>query len=263
MLRVENLCFSVEQIEIIKNICMEVNIGEFVGLIGPNGSGKSTLLKNIYKVLKPLRGALFLNEKSILEMTNKDAAQKMAVVAQENDTGFDFTVNEIVLMGRHPYKKLFESDTLEDQEIVDRALKRVGMYQMAERSFMTLSGGEKQRVLIARALVQDTEFLVLDEPTNHLDIGYQISIMDLIKNIGITTFAAIHDLNIAALYCDRLIILKDGVIITSGVPVEVLSVELIKSLFGIEVEFFTNKRTGAIQISPLPSIAIGKSMTAS
>ena len=263
MLKVDGLCFSVEQNEIIKNICLEVKKGEFVGLIGPNGSGKSTLLKNIYKVLRPLSGAIFLNDKSILDMNNKEAAQEMAVVAQENETGFDFTVNEIVLMGRHPYKGLFESDTPEDHTIVDRALKRVGMFQMAERSFINLSGGEKQRVLIARALVQDTEFLVLDEPTNHLDIGYQINIMDLIKNIGITTFAAIHDLNIAALYCDRLITLKDGVIITSGVPEDVLSVELIRRMFGIEVELFTSKHTGAIHISPMPSIAIGRSVTTS
>jgi iron complex transport system ATP-binding protein len=257
MLKVDNLCYGVEQKEIISNICLEIDKGEFVGLIGPNGSGKSTLLKNIYKVLKPLGGTAYLKGKSILEMSNKEAAQEIAVVAQENNTGFDFSVNEIVLMGRHPYKRLFERETREDEEIVERALKRVGMDLMAERSFISLSGGEKQRVLIARALVQDTEFLILDEPTNHLDIGYQINIMDLIKNLEITTFAAIHDLNIAALYCDRLIVLNDGVIITSGVPNEVLTFELIKDLFGIEVEFYTNRRTGALQMSPMPSGNIG------
>ena len=253
MLRVSDLCYAVDRKEIIKNICIQIQKGEFVGLIGPNGSGKSTLLKNIYKVLRPSRGAVFVDGRSLLEMSNRQAAQVISVVAQENDNSFDFSVEEIVLMGRHPYKTLFGADTAEDQQRSQNALEQVGMGYMRERSFSTLSGGEKQRVLIARALVQDTEFLILDEPTNHLDIGYQISIMDLIKSIGMTTFAAIHDLNIAAMYCDTVIILKDGDIVTSGAPKDVLTAASMRDIFGIEADIYTNKKTGAIQISPLPT----------
>ena len=260
-LKISDLCYSVEQTDIITDICLEIQSGEFVGLVGPNGSGKSTLLKTVYKLLKPQKGAVLLDGQNLLGLSNKEAARELAVVAQESGGGFEFTVEEIVMMGRHPYKTLFESDSTLDEEIVSRCLQRVGMFSMKDRSFTNLSGGEKQRVLIARALVQDTSFLILDEPTNHLDIGYQIGIMDLIKSIGITTFAAIHDLNIAAMYCDRVIILKDGQIINSGSPRDIFTAELILDLFGIEVEFYTNKRTGALQFSTVPTIHTKKGRT--
>ncbi len=252
-LKIDDLYFTIEQVEIVKNVNLEVQHGEFVGLIGPNGSGKSTLLKNIYKVLKPCKGTIVINNKNLLEMSNKETARELAVVAQENDNGFDFSVEDIVIIGRHPYKGLFEANTQEDMLIVDRSLDRVGMLRFKSRSFLSLSGGEKQRVLIARALVQETEFLILDEPTNHLDIGYQISIMDLIKNITITTFAAIHDLNIAAIYCDKIIFMKDGRIIRCGPPEKIMTEENLFELFGIEVEISINQRSKKLQISPVPS----------
>ena len=135
MLKISDLCFDVDQKQIVTNVSLEIHKGEFVGLIGPNGSGKSTLLKNIYKLLKPSKGTMLLNEKSILRMSNKEAAKELAVVAQEGESGFDFSVEDIVMMGRHPHKPLFEADNAEDRDVVRRGLERVGMLNMTNRSF--------------------------------------------------------------------------------------------------------------------------------
>lgn len=147
----------------------------------------------------------------------------MAVVAQHIYYNFDFTVQDVVLMGRSPYKKPMERDNAEDYKIVQDALKQVGMESFAKRSFSTLSGGEQQRIILARALAQKTECLILDEPTNHLDIKYQLQLLDIVKQLNFTVISAIHDLNIAAMYCDRLYVMKDGRILASGTPKEVLS----------------------------------------
>ncbi|MDZ5034502.1 ABC transporter ATP-binding protein, partial [Clostridium perfringens] len=179
-------------------------------VIGPNGSGKSTLLKNIYRLYKPSSGSILLDNKELSKMKDKDCAKEIAVLAQESNTHFDFTVKQIVKMGRYPYKSVFEDYSKDDLKMVKEMLKKVGLESYSDRNFSELSGGEKQRTLIARALVQNTDFLVLDEPTNHLDIGYQIQLMDLVKSLNITTLAAIHDMNLAAMYCDYLIVMKDG-----------------------------------------------------
>lgn len=217
-MKVEEISYSVRDKRLIESISLEIIEGEFIGLIGPNGSGKSTLLKNIYRVLKPDRGGVYLNGKDLSQMTQKETARSMAVVSQEANMAFDFAVMDIVMMGRAPHKRLLESDTARDQEIAERALARVGMQHVASSSFATLSGGEKQRVLIARALAQEAGFLILDEPTNHLDIRYQLQMMDLVKALKLTSFAALHDLNIAACYCDRIYVLNDGRIVAAGRP---------------------------------------------
>lgn len=221
---------------ILKGISVDSGNKELVGIIGPNGSGKSTLLKCIYRVLKADSGAVYLDGDELYSMNAKSSAKKMAVVAQHNYYNFDFSVREVVLMGRAPHKKALERDNAKDYQIVEEALQRVQMEQFADRSFSTLSGGEQQRVILARALAQQTPALILDEPTNHLDITHQIMLMELVKTLDVTVISAIHDLNIAAAYCDRIYILKDGVLEACGTPAEVLTTEMIKKIYKVDAE---------------------------
>jgi iron complex transport system ATP-binding protein len=251
-IEVECVTFSIHDKRLIDGICLQVKAGELVGLIGPNGSGKSTLLKNMYRVLKPDSGLVTLDGQDMLRMKYKETARQMAVVSQDAPQTFDFSVRDIVLMGRHSHKKLLEADTVVDHELVEQALERVGMDAQADQGFATLSGGEKQRVLIARALAGQARFLVLDEPTNHLDIRYQLQILDLVKTLRITTLAALHDLNLAAFYCDRMYVLKEGKVVASGITEDVLQPDLLWSVFGVETEICIHPKTGKPNITFLP-----------
>lgn len=242
MLQVENLSFKIKEKKILKQVGFQVHEGEFVGIIGPNGSGKSTLLKNVYKVLKPQEGKIMFMNRDLLTMNNREMAQQLAVVIQEQEASFDFTVEEVVMMGRHAKKKMMESENEADREIVHQTLRATGLYEIREQSFITLSGGEKQRAFIARALVQDTPCLLLDEPTNHLDIKYQLELMNLVKAQKKTVVAVIHDLNIASMYCDRLYALKEGKIVASGTPKQVLTPEFIKEVYEVEAEIVDDTR---------------------
>ena len=248
-LKVNNLKFRIDKKEILKNISFEVPKGSFIGIIGPNGSGKSTLLKNIYRLYKPYSGEILLDNKDIFKMKDKDCAKEIAVLAQESNSQFDFTVEQIVKMGRYPYKSMFEDYSKKDLKMVYDMLKKVGLEDYKDRSFSNLSGGEKQRVLIARALVQNTDFLILDEPTNHLDIGYQIQLMDLVKSLNITTLSAIHDMNLASMYCDYLLVMKDGKIITCGTVKEVITKEMLKDVFGVNAYIGINPINNKLQVS--------------
>ncbi|NKF06579.1 ABC transporter ATP-binding protein [Clostridium gasigenes] len=247
--QVKNLRFSIDKKEILKDISFEIPKGSFVGVIGPNGCGKSTLLKNIYRLYKPSSGSILLDNKELAKMKDKDCAKEIAVLAQESNTHFDFTVEQIVKMGRYPYKSVFEDYSKADLKMVKEMLQKVGLESFGERSFSELSGGEKQRTLIARALVQNTEFLILDEPTNHLDIGYQIQLMDLVKGLNITTLSAIHDMNLAAMYCDYLIVMKDGKIIKFGTVEEVINSEMLKDIFGVNAHVGVNPINKKLQVS--------------
>lgn len=220
--------------EILKGVDFALHNKEFVGIIGPNGSGKSTFLKCVYRVQKPTGGKIYFDGKYIDELSYRESALKMAVVAQHNFYSFDFSVLDVVLMGRSPHKKMLERDNAEDFAIARKALAKVGMGGFEERSFNTLSGGEQQRVILARALTQQTECLVLDEPTNHLDIKYQLQIMDIVKSLDLTVVAAIHDLNIAAMYCDRLVAIKAGQVVGVGTPRELLTEKFIYDMYEVE-----------------------------
>lgn len=253
-LKVKDLNYKIDEINILKNISFQLNEGEFVGIVGPNGCGKSTLLKNIYRVYTPYTGSIFLSEENIVKLTNKVIAKKMGVVSQENDLSFDFNVMDMVMMGRFSHKELFQGETKNDIEIVENCLNKVGMLKFKDRSFLSLSGGEKQRVLIARALAQEAKILILDEPTNHLDIGYQIQIMDIVKKQNLTIFSAIHDLNIAASYCDKIFLMHFGEIIDFGTPEEVLNKENIEKLFRVKVAIEKNKYTNKLNIIYISSL---------
>ncbi|MEO1771999.1 MULTISPECIES: ABC transporter ATP-binding protein [Enterococcus] len=235
-LHVENLCCSYENQSVLSNLNLKAHHQQFVGIIGPNGSGKSTLLKAVYRALKPKSGEIRLDETPLRVMSYKESAQKMAAVGQENELPFDFRVEEIVQMGRYPAKRFFDNDTVEDYQLVAEALEQLGITHLAQRNFQHLSGGEKQRVLIARALAQNTDLLLLDEPTNHLDIHYQLEIFELLSRLPLTVVSAIHDLNIAAMYCDYLYVMESGEILTSGNPGDVLTKETLQQVFQVHAE---------------------------
>ena len=239
--------------QILKGVDIHAGKKELVGVIGPNGSGKSTLLKCIYRILKPTGGAVYLDGKGLEDYSYKQSARRIAVVAQHNYYNFEFSVQDVVMMGRAPHKRALDRDNAEDYQLVARALKTVGMSAFAQRSFSTLSGGEQQRVILARALAQDTPCLILDEPTNHLDIKYQLQLMDIVKGLDRTVISAIHDLNIAAMYCDRLYAVKGGEIVGAGTPREVLTEDFIRRVYEVDAKLFTDE-TGQLHILYHPTV---------
>ncbi|KAB2330318.1 ABC transporter ATP-binding protein [Bacillus mesophilum] len=250
-LQVENISIEIGKKQIVDDISLRVNSQQFVGILGPNGCGKSTLLKSIYKVLSPNKGYVKLGEMDVLKEKSKKIAKHLGVVGQFNEISFDFTVEQMVMMGRTPHKKLLDSEAKKDHEMVEQALKTVNLLAYKNRSFLTLSGGEKQRVILARVLAQEPKFLILDEPTNHLDVKYQIEIIKMVKQINIGTLAALHDLTLAGSYCDYLYLLKNGSVVTYGKPEEVLTKENIEFVFDVNCEIYQNPVTGHIGIAYL------------
>ncbi len=247
-IQTDNIQVSFGSKTILQDISLDIRNKEFVGIIGPNGSGKSTFLKCLYRVLQPNHGKIFFDGTEMSSLSHRDTALKMAVVAQHSTVNFDFSALEMVLMGRSPYKGLLDRDQIDDYEIARHALSQVGLSDFESRNFNTLSGGEQQRVILARALAQRTECLVLDEPTNHLDIKYQLELMTIVKRLDATVVSAIHDLNLAAIYCDRLIALKDGSVVCTGTPHEVLTEETIRHIYGVSatVQTLPNGRLNII-----------------
>ena len=235
-LEVKNLSFSVKGRQILHNISLDVAKGEFIGIIGPNGSGKSTLLKNVYRVLQPQNGEIILFGQNLKQVKLAQSVRQMAVVGQFHHVNFNFTVKDMVMMGRIPYQNAIGKISQTDDDIVKSALERVGMYEFKDRRFDVLSGGEQQRVILARALAQQPRFLMLDEPTNHLDIRYQLQLMEITAHLGIGVLAVLHDLNLAAMYCHRIYVLKDGRLIAQGSPHELLTPQLIKQVYHVKAE---------------------------
>ncbi|MCK2218682.1 ABC transporter ATP-binding protein [Actinomadura sp. ATCC 31491] len=216
-------------VPVVHGAGLRVADGEFVGLVGPNGCGKSTLLRGVYRALRPSAGLVAVDGDDVHRLPAREAARRIAVMAQETPADLDFTVAEIVAMGRTPYRP----DAAADAERCAAALDRVGLAGAAGRIFATLSGGEKQRVLLARALAQDTRLLLLDEPTSHLDVRHQLDLLHLVRELGLATLAVLHDLNQAAAFCDRLYVMHAGRIVAGGPPGRVLTPELIAEVYGV------------------------------
>ena len=252
-LEVKDITYSIDGKTIVDSVSLEIEEGCFMGLVGPNGCGKSTLLKSIYRTYKPDSGVVYIDGKSTDDMTNRELARELSVMQQENNIEFDMTVFDMAMLGRFAHQKMFGNDMLRERELVRQALKEVGMAGYEERSFLSLSGGEKQRTLVARALVQKAPMIILDEPTNHLDIGYQYQIMSILKKQNLTVFSSVHDLNIAACYCDKVILMKKGKIVDVGTPEEMFVPDKIKYLFGVDTQITTNSATGKPNIMFLPS----------
>lgn len=253
-----DLSVSVPKRRIVEGANIHVDEGEFVGLLGPNGSGKSTLLKTVYRTMKKESGTVMIDNRDVDSLSLKESALMLSVVTQHNYFNFDFKVEEVVMMGRTPHKRSMEMDNDEDRRIVRDALEKVNMYEMRDRSFSSLSGGEQQRIILARALAQETPCLILDEPTNHLDVKYQLEVLDIVKELGCTTLCALHDLNLAAEYCDRIYILLDGRVVAEGPPEDIITESLIERVYGVKSSVEINPHTGLLNVVYYPRHSRGR-----
>ncbi|MFP4310771.1 MAG: ABC transporter ATP-binding protein [Nitriliruptoraceae bacterium] len=236
MIIARDLGFAYDRRAVLDGVDLVADGGEVLGLIGPNGSGKTTLLRTLYASLQPQRGGVTLDGEALDGLDPREVARRTAVVVQEEPGELPLTVGEMVLLGRVPHLRTFQRPSRHDHLIAAEALERVGARRFAERPIAELSGGERQRVLIARALVQQASHLLLDEPTNHLDIHYQHAILQLVRSLPVTTVVVLHDLNLAARYCDRLLLLDDGRVAAAGTPEEVLRPDVLEPVYGIGVE---------------------------
>lgn len=235
-LHVDQLHWQINEKVILNNISFTVNKGEVIGIIGPNGAGKTSLLRCITNQQKNtksavLSGTIHLKNRIISQYSAKELAQHFAHVTQKTEAIFSLTVIDIVKMGLLPYKGLFAMDDDHDKQQIKLALKKVGLDQAEKMEYSQLSGGEQQRVLIARALVQKAQILILDEPTNHLDVYYQHQVLNLISQLNITVIMTVHDLNLASQYCQRLLLLEQGQLISDGTPEEVLTEVQLSKVF--------------------------------
>jgi iron complex transport system ATP-binding protein len=234
---------------VLQDIYLRLPRGSLTGLIGPNGSGKSSLLRCIYRALRPTAGRIDLDEADIWKMPTRRVARQVAAVLQEFPPGFGLLVDEVVAMGRTPHKGFLDQNDAEDTAVIGAALEQAGATDLRDREFETLSGGEKQRVLIARALAQQPRLLLLDEPTNHLDIRHQLEVLRLLRRLKISVLASIHDLNLAVAYCDHIFAIKDGRICAAGAPANVLTADLVAHLFGVAAAIDRHPATGRPRVT--------------
>lgn len=248
-LEIEGIEIDIGSKKIINGIDLSVFNHSFVGLLGPNGSGKSTLLKAIYRVLQPSQGTIYLDDLDIDQIPAKRIAQHMSVVSQFQSNSFDFTVEEVVMMGRTPHLKMLEKESKKDHEIIEEALRKTGLLEYKNRKILQLSGGEKQRVALARAVAQCPSLMILDEPSNHLDIKYQLEILTIIKELNINVLSALHDISLAAQFCDYIYFLKNGDVICHGTPEDVITKEMIKEIYEVDCEVSQDPYTKNICIS--------------
>lgn len=258
---VDQLSFNYEEREILKDISFNVECGGFVAVIGPNGSGKSTLLKNISAALTPRQGVVLIDQQNVYKMKSGELAKKMAVVPQETDAQFPFTVLETVLMGRMPHLRRFQGEGERDMAIARWAMQVTGTWPVKDRLITDISGGERQRVIVARALAQDPRVLLLDEPTAFLDLQHQLGLLELLQGLTragkLTVIAVLHDLNLAAQFSKNVILLHQAGIFTSGPPAEVLTPHNIRQVYGIEVLVVPNSLTGRFNIIPISRSTLG------
>ena len=232
---------------VIRDVSFTAAEGEFIGIIGPNGAGKSTLMRTISRVLRPDSGSISIGSKDIFSMPQKDFARSVAFVSSDPAVVFPFTALEVVMMGRFPYIRMFGSESREDIEAVERAVAATDCGAVVSRPIDRLSAGERQRVLIAKALAQEPGLMLLDEPTSHLDISHQVQVLDILKGLSagkITVIAVLHDLNLAAEYCDRLVLISGGAVRSTGTPAEVLDYRIIEEVYNTVVVVRENPVSG-------------------
>ncbi|NEB76355.1 ABC transporter ATP-binding protein [Streptomyces sp. SID14478] len=237
---------------LVRDVDLDAPPGETVGLVGPNGSGKTTFLRCVYGTLRPTAGTVRIDGTDAATLTVKERARRVAVVPQDATGAFGLTVAEVVAMGRSPHKRFWEQDTRDDARRITEALTRVGAADLASRPFEELSGGERQRALVARALAQEPGLLALDEPTNHLDIRHQLELLALLRTLPATKLIVLHDLNLAATYCDRLYVLDAGRVVASGKPADVLTEELLRTVYGVRTRIGPHPTAGTPHLVYLP-----------
>jgi cobalamin transport system ATP-binding protein len=240
---------------VVDDVSLSVGRGAIYGLLGPNGSGKSTLIRLISGILPPLSGGIWIDGRPLAQFTRRDLARRLAVVPQETHSTFDFSVIDMVLMGRYAHLGPFELEGADDQRIARDALAATGTSALESRPFSSLSGGEKQRVVIASALAQASDLLLLDEPTASLDLAYQFEIAALLKRLnaerGATMVLSTHDLNLAASICDRIILMKQGRVLAQGATKDVVTADRIRQLYGIEADVQFHARAGHVTVVPI------------
>ena len=239
-IKADKLTWKIGKKTILDGISFEAPQRKMLGLLGPNGSGKTSLLRLLAGLKRPQSGNITLDQKNVLTIGRRSIAQRIAFVEQHATTSANLKVIDVVKLGRFPHRSIFSSWTDADEWAVCNALERTGMTEKRNDRWHNLSGGEKQRTHIARALAQDPKELILDEPTNHLDIQHQIGLMGLISNLPVTSIIAMHDLNHAAMFCDELIVLQHGRIVAAGAPEKVLTQELLRSVFSVEARVETS-----------------------
>ncbi len=243
-LEVSHLNWSTDDSKILSDVCFVLPQSNMLGLIGPNGSGKTSLLRCIYGFIKSSYGDINLFGKPLSAYTANELARTIAVVQQDTPIHLNITTEQLVMLGLTPFKSMLSMTTEQDKAQVRSALAKVELTHKTKQTFQSLSGGEKQRALIARAIVQNPKLLILDEPTNHLDIRYQIQILELVKSLNITVMASIHDLNLASSLCDELIMLEHGSVSAHGNPKQVLTEKRISDVFGVCSEITDHPQNG-------------------
>ena len=253
LLYARNVHYAVGNTPILAGVNFELAAGEFVGLIGPNGAGKSTLLKVMSGLWPGAQGQIELAGRPLRNYKTRDIARLVAHVPQTTNLDFPFTAREVVLMGRSPHLSRFQIESAHDRTIAERAMQTTGTLHLAERLANTLSGGEQQRIIIARALAQEPRILLLDEPTNNLDIKHQVGVLEMARGLaherGLGVLAAIHDLGMAARYCDRLALMVGGQIIADGAPEAVLTPSRLAEAFEIGAQVYRDPYTGQLALS--------------
>jgi iron complex transport system ATP-binding protein len=235
-LRADQVAYTAGGTLILDGVSLTTRPGAVTGLLGPNGSGKSTLLRLLAGVLTPASGTVALDGRPLAQVGRRAVARRVAMVEQQADTDVALTVLDVVRLGRVPHRRAWTPASPRDEEAVCAALARTGLTGKADRLWHTLSGGERQRVQVARALAQEPRELLLDEPTNHLDIQHQLALLDLITELGLTSVVALHDLNLAAMYCDRLLVLDRGRAVAYGSPRDVVTEPLIADVYGVRAD---------------------------
>jgi len=254
ILQLKNVSFAYGIEPVLKYLSLNVEPGEFIGVLGPNGSGKSTLLKLMGGILRNDSGKVLFKSKDLHDYKRKILAQSVAWVPHEPPMAFPFQVSEIVLMGRHPYLSPLTFEGQKDYEIAGRAMETTETTHLSTRPFNEISGGEKQRVVLASAIAQEPEVLLLDEPTTALDIKYQLEILNILKRLnrdhGMTLVLAMHDLQMASKYCHRLILINKGQIVKDGTPDQVLQKEILESVYDVRIKLFRDEEDGSVMISP-------------
>lgn len=247
-----NLVWGVRRRTIVSDVSLDVAQGETLGLIGPNGSGKSSLLRLLAGLKRPQSGMVEIEGQDIARIPRRALARQLAFVQQSASTDTNVSVRDVVRLGRTPHRSALSGWSATDEAAVTSALARVDMEGRRTQPWQTLSGGEKQRVHIARALAQAPRILFLDEPTNHLDIHHQIAILRMVRDLDLTSIVALHDLNLAAIFCDRIVVLEAGRVVTCGTPEAVLTADLLRTVFRVEADIAPSTETGQPHIRFLP-----------